>query len=199
MKTQSFPQKFVCGPTDIILFYFILFYFILSNSMSFHLIVFYCIPFHFILSHLLSFQFISFLSYFSFPGKGGKPATVPRTYAAAYIFLGFSRFGRPQPGGQNEVDFKRKSRFSNNRGGSRQYGWSPVSRWNDVWGCDANEILVSPRRPGSLSVRDARLFCELFFGSWAAHFPDFLGGLQSPQILRFRFSREQKASRSGCH
>ncbi len=44
MKTQSFPQKFVCGATDIIyfilfyLFYFILFilfYFILSNFMSF--------------------------------------------------------------------------------------------------------------------------------------------------------------------
>ena len=72
--------------------------------MSFRLLLFYCIPFHFILSHLL--QSILFLSYFSFPGKGGKPATVPRTYAAAYIFLGFSRFGRPQPGGQNEVDFK---------------------------------------------------------------------------------------------
>ena len=163
--------------------------------MSFRLLLFHCIPFHFILSHIL--QSILFLSYYSFPGKGGKPATVPRTYAAAYIFLGFSRFGRPAA--------KMRWIFSENQGfltiaeapGSTGGVQCLVGTMSRV--CDANELLVSPRRPGSLSVRDVRLFCELCLAPGRHIFLTSWGGSNPPQILRFRFSREQKESRSGCH
>jgi hypothetical protein len=164
----------------LILFY--LFYFILFYLISCHFVFFYFIAFHFTLFYPISFNLFYFYLISVFPEKGESrpqfPARMlPRTFSWDFhVSVVRSPAAKMRWILSENHGFLTIAEAPGSTGGV-QYLVGTMSRV-------AMQTIYLSRRgaPAASPCATFDCFASFFFGSWAVHFPDFLGGFNPPQI-----------------